>query len=171
MKRNHPVYILFLLFIVFIISSRISNFQPGVEMGDTLFDFFIDMVKVLPFIFILIGLFDVWIDRETIERHLGTEGGWRSFLWVFLLAMPMGGGLLPALSIGHALYKKGARLPVILTFLGAVAIGRVPMILLESTFLGWRFSFLRISFSIPIVIGTGILLGRFLQSQNYALPE
>jgi hypothetical protein len=45
------------------------------------------------------------------------------------------------------------------------------MILFESTFLGIRFSAIRIITSIPLVIISGILLGRYLEKKDYELPK
>ncbi len=163
--------ILFVLFLIFIGISCFIEFAPGVAVGKNFGLFSFQMVKVLPAIFILIGLFDIWVKRETIVKQLGEGGGIKSFLWVFLLAAPMAGGLLPAFPIAHTLYQKGARLTVVLTFLGAVGIGRVPMILFESTFLGWKFSIIRLIASIPLVVVTGIILGRTLEKSDYKLPE
>jgi uncharacterized membrane protein YraQ (UPF0718 family) len=152
--------IIFSIFSIFVLLSFINKYSPGQEIGVNFFNYFSHMIKVLPIIFILIGLFEVWIKRETIEKHLGSEGGIKSFIWVFILAAPMAGGLLPALPIANSLYKKGARGTIIFAFLGAVSIGRIPMILFESTFLGWQFSFLRLMFSIPLIIISSIFLGK-----------
>lgn len=115
--------LLFILFLLFIAVSFFIGlfpdsepFIPGIEIGKNFGLFSFEMVKILPAIFILIGLFDVWIKKETIEKHLGVGGGIKSFLWVFILAAPMAGGLLPAFPIAQALLKKGARLTVIFVF-------------------------------------------------------
>jgi uncharacterized membrane protein YraQ (UPF0718 family) len=162
------------IFIVFLIFIGISNwvgYEPGIGISKGFGSFLMEMVKILPAIFLLIGLFDVWVDRKTIQKHLGKDGGAKSYFWVFLLAAPMAGGLLPALPIGYALHQKGARLSVVLAFLGAVSVGRVPMILFESTFLGWKFSAIRLAVSIPLVIISSIILGRILESKGYELPK
>lgn len=174
MKGNNQFItktILFSLFLFFIGVSFWVEFTPGIEIGNNFGLFSFQMVKILPAIFILIGLFDVWVKRETIVKHLGKGGGVKSFLWVFVLAAPMAGGLLPAFPIGYELYKKGARLTVVLIFLGAVSIGRIPMILFESTFLGWKFSAIRIIVSIPLVIISGVVLGKNFDKSGYKLPE
>lgn len=163
--------ILFIVFILFITTSFFLDFKAGKGIAQNFTNFLIQMVKILPAIFVLIGLFEVWVRRETIEKHLGKDGGAKSFIWVFLLAAPMAGGLLPALPVGYSLYKKGARLTVILTYLGFVGIGRIPMILFESTFLGIRFSIIRLIASIPIVLISGILLGKKLEKDLYKLPK
>ena len=174
MKNSKQISVkiyIFFAFIVFICISFFIKFNPGIEIGKKFSSFSIEMIKVLPPIFILIGLFDVWIKRETIVKHLGKDAGIKSFIWVFILAMPMAGGLLPSFPIAYSLYKKGARITVILVFLGAVGVGRVPMILFESTFLGVEFSIIRIITSIPLVIISGIILGKYLEKNKYELPN
>lgn len=163
--------IIFVLFILFITISSIVDYKPGVAVSKGFWNFLLQMVKILPFIFILIGLFDVWVDRKAIQKHLGKDGGIKSYGWVFLLAAPMAGGLIPALPIGYELHKKGARLNVVLAFLGAVSVGRVPMILFESTFLGWKFSVIRLAISIPLVIITSVIIGQVLEKSNYEFPD
>lgn len=169
--KQFSIKIIFLItFIIFIGISFLIKFIPGMEIGKNFGNFSFQMIKILPAIFILIGFFDVWMKKETIVKHLGKDGGIKSFIWVFILAAPMAGGLLPAFPIAYSLYQKGARLTVILTFLGAVGIGRIPMILFESTFLGWKFSLIRIIASIPLVILSGIAMGRILEKNGYKLP-
>ena len=163
--------ILFVLFLIFIGISLFIKFQPGITIGQNFWKFSFQMLMVLPPIFILIGLFDIWVKRETIEKHLGQNAGFLSYVWVFVLAAPMAGGLLPSFPIAYSLYKKGARLTIVLAFLGAVGVGRVPMILFESTFLGWNFSVIRILSSIPLVIIASLLLGKILDENGYKLPD
>jgi len=171
-KRNVPVRgILFILFAGFLLISLLLDYQPGEELGGNFLSFLLEMLKVLPAIFILIGLFDVWVKKETIEKHLGKDGGAKSFFWVFILAAPMAGGLLPALPVAYELHKKGARFTVVMAFLGAVGIARAPMLFFESTFLGFRFSLIRLMVSIPLVLITAILMGRHLDRTSYSVPE
>jgi len=170
-RKLPPRLILFILFFGFILVSLISGYEPGKDVGQNFASFFLETIRVLPAVFILIGLFDVWVKRETIEKHLGKEGGAKSFFWVFILAGPMAGGLLPALPVAYELHKKGARFTVIIAFLGAVGIGRVPMILFESTFLGIRFSLIRLAASIPLIVVTAVLMGRYLDKSGYKMPE
>ena len=61
-------------------------------------------------------------------------------------------GVLEAGDVTDILGEGGDLLEGVLE-LGAVGIGRVPMILFESSFLGWEFSALRLSVSIPFKIG------------------
>ncbi len=163
--------IIFIIFVAFISLSYIIDYSLGKTIAKNFGSYLWQMIIILPAIFVLIGLFEVWVKKETIIKHLGKDGGIKSYLWVFILAAPMAGGLLPAFPIAYSLYKKGARLSVILVFLGAIGVGRIPMIFFESTFLGWKFSAIRILVSIPLVIISGVILGRYLEKENYKLPE
>lgn len=171
LKQFNVILVLFVLFLIFIGISFLTEFQSGIIIGRNFWNFSLQMIKILPPIFILIGLFDVWVKREIIIKHLGSKGGFKSYFWVFLLAAPMAGGILPSFPIAYSLYKKGARLTIVLTFLGAVGIGRIPMILFESTFLGWNFSVIRIIVSIPLVIVASLVFGKSLEKNGYKLPE
>lgn len=158
-------------FAFFVLFSFGFNFETGKGVGRNFLKFTMTMVKILPPVFILVGLFDVWVKRETIENHLGKGGGMKSFFWVFILAMPMAGGLLPALPVAYALHQKGARPVILLTFLGAVGIGRVPMVLFESAFVGVSFSVIRLVTAIPLVIISSVFLGRYIEKNDKAVVE
>jgi uncharacterized membrane protein YraQ (UPF0718 family) len=159
------------LFALFVLSSLATGFAPGKTMGQSFVSFLWQMLKVLPCVFVLIGLFDVWVKRETVEKHLGQESGALSYVWAVLLAGTMVGGLHVALPVGHALHVKRAKLGIVLAFLSASAICRVPMTLFEAAFLGWRFTCVRFAVSVPLVVLSSALLGLFFDRRQYQLPE
>ncbi len=67
-----------------------------------------EMFLFLPLMFILIGLFDVWVPREKIEKHIGHEAGWKGTGLVILLAMLQAGPLYGAFPFVTFYGKKGA---------------------------------------------------------------
>jgi len=169
-KRNNIVKIAFISgYILFLIVSFMSGFNPGKEIGHNFASFSIDMLEILPGAFILIGLFEVWVRKETIEKHFGEESGVRGFIWAVLLAGTTVGGLYVAFPVAYSLYRKGAKLSVIFTYVGAAAICRVPMAIFEASFLGIKFTAIRLLVSIPLVIVTSILLGDYLKKRNYRI--
>ena len=171
MKRNTVITILLIAsYFVFLFVAWLTGFNPGQEIGRNFLSFAIDMLKILPGAFILIGLFEVWVRRETIERHLGEESGFRGYLWAILLSSATVGGLYLALPVAYALYRKGAKLSVIFTYLGAAAICRIPMAIFEASFLGIKFTAIRWLVSLPLVIITSILLGNYLTRRGYKAP-
>jgi uncharacterized membrane protein YraQ (UPF0718 family) len=172
MKRNDIIRILVVSsYCVFLIVTWAIGFNPGKEIGRNFASFSLDMLKILPCAFILIGLFEVWVKRETVERHLGKESGIRGYIWGVLLAGTTIGGLYVAFPVAYSLYNKGARLSVIFTYLGASAICRVPMTIFEASFLGIKFTVIRLLVSLPLVILTSILLDNYLTRRNYKMVD
>ncbi len=158
-------------YVIFIIASVALNFEPGKRLGENFLSFLVDMMKVLPFAFILIGLFEVWVKRETVEKHLGKESGFKGYIWAILLASTTVGGLYVAFPVAHALYNKGARLSVIFAYISASAVCRVPMTIFEASFLGVKFSLVRLVVSIPLVIISSALLGAYLEKKGYKMQQ
>lgn len=172
MKNRSPVlFILITAYIIFLIVSWLVDFTPGKEISRNMATFGWDMLKIVPVVFILIGLFEVWIKRETVERHLGKESGIIGYLWAILLAGTTVGGIYVAFPIAYSLHSKGAKLSVIFTYLGASAICRVPMTIFEASFLGIKFSIIRFCVSLPLVVISSILLGNYLEKRNYRIME
>jgi uncharacterized membrane protein YraQ (UPF0718 family) len=171
-KINRNIYLIIILtYFVFVIYSYFFDIPSGIEISNNLISFLLYMMKILPCAFILIGLFETWVSREKVEKHLGHEGGLRGYVWAIILAGTMGGGLLVALPVSSALYNKGARLSVIFTFVGASAIVRIPMTLFEASFLGIEFTAIRWFISIPLIIIFSIFLERYLSKQNYSMKS
>ncbi|WP_461834208.1 permease [Desulfothermus sp.] len=169
-KQNNFIKITFIvLYFIFIVASFVMNFQPGKQIGLNFATFAIEMLKILPCAFILIGLFEVWVKKEKVEKHLGKGSGMMSYFWVILLAGTTVGGLYVAFPVAYSLFKKGAKLSVIFTYLGASGICRIPMTIFEASFMGIKFSIIRLLVSLPLVIFSSILLGNYLEKRNYKI--
>ena len=172
MKRNDIIKIVGLsCYFLFLIFSFLFGFHPGEEIGYNFASLSVDMLKLLPCAFILIGMFEVWVKRETVERHFGEEAGIRGYIWAILLAGTTVGGLYVAFPLAYSLYSKGAKLSVIFTYIGASAICRFPMVIFEASFIGMKFTTIRLLVSLPLVIVTSILLGDYLAKRNYKITE
>ena len=70
----------------------------------------LEMLSFLPPIFILLGLLDVWIDRETMMKYMGNGSGMRGGLLAFILGSAAAGPLYAAFPMAGVLLKKGASL-------------------------------------------------------------
>jgi uncharacterized membrane protein YraQ (UPF0718 family) len=172
MKRKDTIRIVGIsCYVLFVAVSFVYGFSPGEEIGNHFVSFSVDMLKLLPCAFILIGLFEVWVKRETVVRHFGEEAGIRGYVWAVLLAATTVGGLYVAFPLAYSLYSKGAKLSVIFTYIGASAICRIPMVIFEASFMGIKFTAIRLSASLPLVILTSILLGGYLAKRNYKIME
>ena len=112
-----------------------------------------EMLLVIPPIFVLLGLLDVWVPRETMVRFMGEGSGARGAAVAFLIGSAAAGPLYGAFPVVAVLLRKGASLFNVLVFLGAWSTTKVPMFLFEYSALGARFALTRLAVDIP-----GILL-------------
>ncbi|MFW5687161.1 MAG: permease [Halanaerobium sp.] len=168
MKKHLKDYWLFILFAIFMTAGFILDLNTAQGIFDNFYSFFITMVKFLPAVFLLIGLFEVWVDKETIEKHLGEESGLLSYLWAIVLASTTVGGLYVAFPVAAALYRKGASPRIIFSYIGTAAICRIPMTLFEASYVGVSFTAIRWGISIPLVIISSIILEKIFSEKDLA---
>lgn len=168
MRRHLKDYLFAILFAVFIIFSFLFDFEVGRGIFENFFSFFLTMIKFVPAVFILIGLFDVWVDKKLIEKHLGEDANFMSYIWALVFASTTVGGLYVAFPVSTALYKKGASPRIIFTYIGAAAICRIPMTLFEASYVGIKFTVLRWTISIPLIIISSIILEKMLSDTELA---
>ncbi|HPI98729.1 MAG TPA: permease [Synergistales bacterium] len=171
LRKHYKPVITLTAFALFLSLSFLTDFQPGIRSGKNFFSFIREMMGLLPPAFVLIGLFEVWVKREVIEKHLGEESGIKGHLWAILLAGTVVGGLYVALPLCYILQKKGASLGVIFTYLNAAAICKIPMTLFELSFLGLRFTFVRYLVSLPLLTFMAFLFGKYLGEREYRIRD
>jgi len=172
MKKGELISIvLFVLAVTFVIFSYATNYEDGEKTGLAFINVMIEMLKILPFAFILIGLFEAWIKRETVIKHLGDKSGIKGYFLVLLLAGLSVGGLFVAFPLAETLHKKGASLKIIFAYLGFAGIFRIPMTIFEISFLGLPFPLVRLLVTIPLFLLIGIVLGTILKKRNYKLYD
>jgi hypothetical protein len=66
-----------------------------------------------------------------------------------------------ALPIAKSLSDKGARLQIVMGFLGFSTVCRIPMSVFEATYLGIPFTLVRFLVSLPLIIIFSEILGRW----------
>jgi uncharacterized membrane protein YraQ (UPF0718 family) len=147
------------------------SFKPGLEVAGNFIDFATSMLKVLPVAFLLIGLFEVWVDRSIIEENFGHKSGFKGYFWAILLASTTVGGTYVAFPVAYSLYQKGAKYSTIFTYIGAAALVRIPMTLFEASFLGIKFSLIRLGLSLPLIILSSIWLEKFLNDRDMTFTK
>jgi uncharacterized membrane protein YraQ (UPF0718 family) len=159
-------YGLMIGFIIFLVIAKPMDLKAGTEIFSNFKSFSFTMLKFIPLVFILIGIFEVWIDQETIEKHLGEDSKAIAYLWAIILAGTTVGGLYVALPVSKSLYDKGAKLSIVFTYLGAAAVARIPMTLFEMSFLGIAFTLIRLFISIPLIIFSSIFIEKIQKNRN-----
>lgn len=169
--KNKFNLVVFISFGLFIGISFLSGYQLGIEMWDNFLIFAKDMVIILPPAFILIGLFEVWVKRETIENNFGQASGFIKYLWSIMLAATTVGGTFVAFPVGNSLFHKGAGYNSVMAYITYASLVMIPMSIIEASILGLRFTLSRILMSIPLVIISSALLGNYFTETGYQLPE
>ncbi|TYB31135.1 MAG: hypothetical protein FXF47_05720 [Candidatus Mcinerneyibacterium aminivorans] len=171
MKKRIMEYFVFFVFVAFIGISFLIDFNFGQNMGRNFYIFAKDMVLILPPAFILIGLFDVWVSRKTVENSFGKKSGVMKYIYAIGLAATTVGGTFVAFPVANALYHKGAGYDSIITYVTAASLFMIPMSIMEASILGIKFTALRLGLSIPLIIISANILKFIFNKNNYKLPE
>lgn len=139
--------VLVLLGIVFLVDRELGRlaFQNA---GYTIKE----MLLIIPPIFVLLGLLDVWVPRETMVRFMGEGSGAKGVLLAFLLGSAAAGPLYGAFPVASVFMRKGVKFSNILVFLGAWSTTKIPMFLFELESLGPRFALTRLAINIPGIL-------------------
>jgi uncharacterized membrane protein YraQ (UPF0718 family) len=128
-----------------------------------------EMLIVVPPIFLLLGLFDVWIKRETMIRLIGEESGLMGIIVAYLLGSFAAGPLYAAFPVAGALMKKGSRFSNILIFIGAWSTTKIPLLMFEASAMGWKFMALRFLMDIPVIYFIAFIIQKVTTSREKAL--
>jgi len=163
-KKHLKNYMWVILFVLFSVGSYLIGFKPGLVIYSNFNEFFIEMISFIPFLFIIIGLFDVWVPKEMLEKHVGRESGVKGIFLVILLAMLQAGPLYGAFPVAYVLFKKGASVRNIFIYLGAFSSMKLPMLGIEIGYLGIKFTILRTLISLPLFICIGFIMEKIVGS-------
>lgn len=164
-------YIWLLLLAVFILVSFIFRFPPGKAIATNFTSSLIEMITFIPFLFIIVGLFDVWVPKEKIQQHIGKGSGLKGIILVILLAMLQAGPLYGAFPVAYILYRKGASIRNIFVYLGAFTSLKIPMLGIEIGYLGIEFTLVRTLASLPLFIGIGYLMEWHLSKRHFEVRD
>ncbi len=126
----------------------------------------LEMLAVLPPIFILLGLLDVWMERETMIKLMGEKSGILGIGLAFFLGSAAAGPLYAAFPLAGVLLKKGCKFSNVLIFIGAWSTTKLPMLLFEATAMGWKFMALRFLIDIPGIAIIAYLTEKLLNEEE-----
>jgi uncharacterized membrane protein YraQ (UPF0718 family) len=117
--------------------------QTGLTLFRHSWNVVAQMLAVLPPVFLLLGLMDAWVPRETVIRFVGERSGILGTALSIVLGAAAAGPLYGAFPIAQTMARKGASYFNIVVFLGAWSTLKIPMFLFETSALGARFSVTR----------------------------
>lgn len=122
---------------------------------------------VLPPIFVLIGLLDVWVPKELMVKYMGDGSGVIGGVLAVILGSVGAGPLIVAFPIGALLVRKGARLAYVFLFLGSWTSVKLPLFMFEWVNFGGVFTTLNAITSITVYLISGFLIEKLLSKENH----
>lgn len=125
-----------------------------------------EMLSIIPPIFILLGLLDVWVSRETMIKYMGEGSGFKGTLLAFLLGSAAAGPLYAAFPVATILLKKGSKFSNVLIMLGAWSTTKIPLILFEASSMGVKFMLIRLIFNLFGIVIIAFITDKFLLEED-----
>lgn len=166
MKKLIKRYRVFL--ILFFINAILAFAYPEIGQSSTKITIsnLKEMLSVIPPIFILLGLLDVWVEKETMVKYMGEGAGFRGILLAFFLGSAAAGPLYAAFPIAGVLLKKGSKLSNVFIFIGAWSTTKIPLILFEASSMGWKFTALRFVINLFGIMGIAYITEKVLNTED-----
>ncbi|MGB4440417.1 MAG: permease [Sedimentibacter sp.] len=139
MKKIIKRYKFFIILLVINIIVLILNPDLGTKSFQITKINTLEMLSIIPPIFILLGLLDVWVKRETMVKYMGENSGIIGVLIAFVLGSAAAGPLYAAFPVAVVLLEKGSKLSNVLIMIGAWSTTKIPLLLFEASSIGFKF--------------------------------
>ncbi len=158
------------LLLIAVVIADIALFFYSADLGLKVIavtgEHFLQMLAILPPIFILIGLLDVWVPREQFMRYMGEESGVVGISLSILLGAAAAGPLYAAFPLAAIMIQKGVKFSNVLIFLGAWSTMKIPMVLFEITALGSQFALTRWVVSMIGIILMSLIINQLISAAD-----
>jgi uncharacterized membrane protein YraQ (UPF0718 family) len=162
LKRYRAFFIVAAMLAVLIL----VNNQLGFKALNIAAYSFKEMLLVIPPIFILLGLLDVWIPKETMIKYMGDKSGIKGIILSILIGSAAAGPLYGAFPVAAVFMKKGVKFSNILIFIGAWSTTKIPMFIFEMTSLGTKFAVTRLLVDIPGIIIIAYVISKMVSKNE-----
>lgn len=166
--KNKFTFVSVILLIAFIFIDISITVQALKNTGNQI----LSMVLIVPPIFILIGLFDVWIPREKVIALMGEESGVKGMLLAFLLGGLSAGPTVASFPVAIIMLKKGAKYSNVLFFIMVWSTLKIPIIIFQVSQVGLQLTaIINISMVIVFVLGALFSEKLFTKSEKEQMYE
>ena len=160
MKKIIKQYKLVLLLIVFYSILYFIDLDLFNGSVDETKNNLLEMLQIIPPVFLLLGLLDVWVPRETMVKMMGHGSGLIGVLLAFFIGSAAAGPLYAAFPVAITLLKKGSSVRNVFIMIGAWSTTKVPLLMFEASSMGLNFMLIRLGLSI-----IGILVIAYLSEK------
>ncbi len=144
------------LFLVIVVLAYIIMFiaKPamGIESVKSSGYYIKEMLMIMPVIFVLTALLDMWVPKEKIMQYLGKDAKAKGIFFSFLVGSISAGPVYAAFPMCVMLHKKGASIRNVVIILSSWAVIKIPMLINEAKFLGPKFMAVRWVLTIIAII-------------------
>lgn len=155
---------IFLTAVVAVTLILVSIFPERQEaVAVNAWQYFLDMIFILPAVMVLMGLFTVWVSKEIVVKYLGKSSGVKGIALSIIFGSLPTGPLYAAFPLASSLIDKGARISSIIIFLSAWACIKLPQELVELQFLGPEFMLTRLVLTVVFISLMGFLIERLIE--------
>ena len=113
-------YWFFALMIAVMLVIAVLNRDLGIKAAGITTFTLKEMALVIPPIFILLGLLDLWVPREIMIKYMGEGSGIKGVILAFILGSAAAGPLYGAFPVAGMLMPKGSKFSNVLIFIGAL---------------------------------------------------
>lgn len=144
----------------------IFNHQLGVKSLRITGNSVKEMLLVIPPIFILLGLLDVWVPKEIMIKYMGEGSGLKGVLLAIFIGSAAAGPLYGAFPVAAVFMKKDVKFMNILIFIGAWSTTKIPLFLFEIAALGNKFAISRLLIDIPGIIIIAFILSKMVSKRE-----
>ncbi len=140
--------------------------QLAMDSGIIAAQYFKEMALIMPPVFLLMGLSEVWIPKNAIQKWLGKDAGVKGTAFALVFGTLPTGPLYIAFPLAASLLRKGASIHNMVVFLGAWAALKIPQLLVETEFLGPEFTALRFVTTLGVLLLMGVVMEFFLKKDQ-----
>lgn len=133
--------------------------------------YIIEMLEIVPVIFILTSIIEAWVPKEVIMSGFGEKAGVRGSIFSFLLGSFSAGPIYAAFPVCKMLLKKGASITNVVIILSAWAVIKVPMLANEAKFLGVKFMAIRWILTVVSILIMAYLVGVLVKKESIPIQE
>lgn len=125
-----------------------------------------EMLLIMPVIFILTALLDLWVPKDRIMQLLGEESKAKGVFLSFVIGSISAGPIYAAFPMCVMLHKKGASIRNIVIILSSWAVIKVPMLLNEAKFLGVKFMAIRWVLTVIAIIVFSWITNKMIKDED-----
>ncbi len=133
--------------------------------------YFIEMLQILPAVFILTSLIQTWVPTKVIMKYFGDGSGLKGYGISFLIGSLSAGPIYAAFPVCQTLFKKGAGIKNIMIILSTWAVVKVPMLINEAKFMGVQYMAVRWLFTVIAIFIMAFIVDKLISKEDIVVEE